>query len=93
MGRRYDKEVATYIPGLLEFKFQGMLEDMDTRKKVAQLSYTDMEQLSFYILLPDNYYINLNSMYAFPSKLKKKKNQNLDIDNDLITVNNFLLIL
>ena len=34
MGRRYDKEVATYIPGLLEFKFQGMLEDMDTRKKL-----------------------------------------------------------
>ena len=66
MGRRYDKEVATYIPDLLEFKFQGMLEDMDTRKKVAQLSYTDMEQLSFYILSPDNYYINLNSMYAFP---------------------------
>ena len=74
MGRRYDKEIAKYIPGLLEFKFQMMLEDIDTRKKVAQLSYTDMEQLlNFYILLPDNYYIDLNSMYVcFPMKIKKK---------------------
>ena len=30
------------MPGLLELKFQEMLEDVDTRVKVAHLSYTDM---------------------------------------------------
>ena len=41
---RYDEDIAKYIPGLLELKFQGMLEDIDTREKTAHLSYTDMEQ-------------------------------------------------
>ena len=67
-----------------------MLEDVDTRKKVAHSSYTDMEQLDFQKLLSDNYYINGNSIHiCFPMKIKKKTNQNLVIDADLITVNNF----
>ena len=67
-----------------------MLEDIDTREKVVQLSYTDMEQLDFQILLTDNYYTNPNSMHVcFLVKIKKNTNHNLDIDNDLITVNNF----
>ena len=37
-----------------------------------------------------NYYINPNSIHVyFPIKIKKNTNQNLDNDNDLITVNNF----
>ena len=44
---RYDEDVAKYIPGLVELKFQGMLEDTDTREKVARSSYTDMEQRGF----------------------------------------------
>ena len=67
-----------------------MLEDIDTRQKLAHPSYTDMEQLNFQILLTDNYYINPNSIHiCFPMKIKKKTNQNLDIDADLITVTNF----
>ena len=87
--RKYDEEIAKYIPGLLELKFQGMLEDIDTREKVAHPSYTDMEQLDFQILLTYNYYINPSSIdICFPIK-KKKTNQNLYIDADLMTVNNF----
>ena len=86
---RYDEDIAKYIPGLLELKFQGMLEDIDTREKVAHSSYTDMEELDFQILLTGNYYINPNSIHiCFPIKIKKKINQNLDADADLITVNN-----
>ena len=49
-----------------------------------------MEQLDFQILLTDNYYINPNSIHiCFPIKIKKKTNQNLDRDTDLIRVNNF----
>ena len=29
--RRYDEDIAKYILDLLELKFQGMLEDIDTR--------------------------------------------------------------
>ena len=49
-----------------------------------------MEQLDFQILLTDSYYINSNSIHiCFPIKIKKKTNQNLDCDANLITVNNF----
>ena len=36
-------------------KFQGMLEDIDIREKVAHPSHKDMEELDFQILLTDNY--------------------------------------
>ena len=32
---RYDEDIAKYTPNLLELKFQGMLEDIDTRGKLA----------------------------------------------------------
>ena len=51
----YDEDIAKYIPGLLELKFQGMLEDIDTREKIAHPSYTDIEQLDFQIQLKDNF--------------------------------------
>ena len=86
----YDEDIAKYIPGLLELKFQGMLEDIDTREKIAHPSYTDMEQLDFQIQLTDNYYINPNSIHiCFPIKIKKKSNTAQDIDADMIPVNNF----
>ena len=89
MGR-YDKDIAKYIPDLLELKFQGMLKDIDTGENVAHSSYIDMEQLDFQILLTDNYYINPNSIHiCFLMKIKKSTNQNSDIDDGLITVNNF----
>ena len=72
---RYDEDTAEYIPGLLELKFQGVLEDIDMREKVAHSSYTDIKQLDFQILLTDNYYINPNSIHIyFPVKIKKKTN-------------------
>ena len=47
---KYDADLAKYIPGLLELTIQGMLDDIDTREKVAHQSYKDMEQLDFQIL-------------------------------------------
>ena len=89
MGK-YDADLAKYIHGLLDLEIQGMLDDIETREKVA--SYKDKEQLDFQILLTDNYYINPSNIHiCFPIKIKKKtKTDNTaDIDNDLITVNNF----
>ena len=85
-----DGDIAKYIPGLLELKFEGMLELIDTRSKVEHSSYADMEQLNFQILLTDNYFINPNSiLICFPIKIKKKNSQALCLDANLITVNNF----
>ena len=35
------------LPGVLEMVYQGMLDDIDTKEKVAHSSYKDMEQLDF----------------------------------------------
>ena len=87
---KYDADIARYIPGILEMKFQGMLEDIDTREKVADSSYNEMEELDFQILLTENYYINPNSIHlCFTMKIKKSSNESSDIDRDIITVNNF----
>ena len=88
MGK-YDADLAKYIPGLMDLAIQGMLDDIDTREKVAHPSYKDKEQLDFQILLTENYYVNpANIHICFPIKIKKKSNNSSDIDDDLITVNN-----
>ena len=66
-----------------------MTEDVDTKEKSAHPSYKDMEQLNLQILLTENYYVNPNGIHiCFPIKIKRKTNNALDIDADLITVNN-----
>ena len=67
-----------------------MLEDIDTKEQPAHISYKDMENLDFRIMLTNNYYTNPNSMHiCFPMKIKQKSDEDNDIDTDLITVNNF----
>ena len=89
MGK-YDADLAKYIPDLMELAIQGMLDHSDTREKVAHPSYEDKEQLDFQILLTENCYVNpANIHICFPIKIKKKSNNSSDIDDDLITVNNF----
>ena len=70
---KYVEDIARYIPGVLELTFQGMLEDINTREKVAHSSYTNMEELDFQIMLTDNYYVNPNRIHiCFPIKIFKK---------------------
>ena len=57
MGK-YQADLAKYIPGLMDVAIQGMLDDIDTREKVAHPSYKDKEQLDFQILLTENNYVN-----------------------------------
>ena len=87
---KFDADLVKYIPSLADLAIQGMLDDIDTREKVAHPSYKDKEQLDFQILLTENYYVNPSNIHiCFPIKIKKKPNNNSDIDDDLITVNNF----
>ena len=74
----------------MDLPIQGMLDDIDTREKVAHPSYKDKEQLDFQILLSENYYVNPSNIHhCFPIKIKKSSDKDADIDDDLITVNNF----
>ena len=83
---KYDADLAKYIPGLTDLAIQGMLDDIDTREKVAHPSYKEKEQLDFQILLTDNYYVNpANIHICFPIKIKKKSDNTADIDADLIS--------
>ena len=56
------------------------------KEKVAHITYKDMEQLDFQIMLTDNYYPNQNLYFSI--KIKKSSNKVSDIDTNLITVNN-----
>ena len=89
MGK-YDADLVKYIPGLADLAIQGMLDDTDTREKVAHPSYKEKEQLDFQILLTENYYVNPSNIHiCFPIKFKKKSSNSSGIDNNLITVNIF----
>ena len=89
MGK-YDADLVKYIPRLADLAIQGMLDDIDTRGKVAHPSNKDKEQLDFQILLPENYYVYPSNIHiCFPIKFKTKSNNDSNIDTDLITVNNF----
>ena len=71
-------------------KFQSMFEGINTKEKVAHSSFTDMEELDFQILLTENCYVNSGSIHiSLPMKIKKSTNGVINIDDDLITVNNF----
>ena len=70
--------------------FQGMLEGIDTKEKVAHSSYKGMEQLDFQIMLTDNYSVKPNSIHiCFSMKIKKASNVLDDIDPNMVTVNVF----
>ena len=89
MGK-YGAHLAKYILGLTDLAIQGMLDDIDTREKVAHPSYKDKEQVDYQILLTENYYVNpANIHICFPIKIKKSVNNTADVDTDLITVNDF----
>ena len=88
----YDGDLAKYIPGMLEFAFQGITENADTKEKVAQIDMEmDLENLEFQIMLTNNYYTNPNyyNKYCYPMKIKKVTNESSDIDIDLIPADIF----
>ena len=86
--------MAEYVPGDLEMKFQGMLEDIDIREKKSTFFLNRYGKLNFQILLTNNYYVNPNNIHiCFPVKIKKSSNAATDIDGDLKTVNNFFALL
>ena len=86
---KYDADLVIYIPGTLELASKEMLDDIKTLEQVAHPSYKDLETFDFQLLLDKSLNTNLNILHlVFPLKIKKK-NINANIDDHLITVNNF----
>ena len=67
----YDADIASYIPGTLDLVYQEMIEDIYTKEKTAHISYKELKQLDFQIMLTDKNYVNPNSIrLCFPMKIK-----------------------
>ena len=66
----YDVDIARNIPGTLDYVFQDMLKDIDTKEQLVHSSNSDVENLCFQIRLTYNYYTHPNSMHlCFPIKI------------------------
>ena len=79
-----------YLPGLVPPVYQGQLKGINERKAYADETYTGMKLAEFNIQLSNNEYMNFYNLHiVFPMKIKKKSNVANDLDNTLITVNNF----
>ena len=82
--------MLAYLPGLAEPKYQGQIKGINERKAYADETYSAQKVAEFNIQLSNNEYMNFHDVQiCFPMKIKKKSNVANDIDDDLITVNNF----
>ena len=79
-----------YLPGLVPPVYQGQLKGINERKAYADETYSGLKLAEFNIQLSNNEYMNFHNLdIVFPMKIKKKSNVANDLDNTLITVNNF----
>ena len=79
-----------YLPGLAEPKYQGQIKGINERKAYADETYTNLKIAEFNIQLSNNEYMNFHNLQlVFPMKIKKKTDDDDDLDATLITVNNF----
>ena len=79
-----------YLPGLVPPVYQGQLKGINERKAYADETYSGLKLAEFNIQLSNNEYMNFHNLHiVFPMKIKKKSNVANDLDNTLITVNNF----
>ena len=87
----YDAEIARHILGTLDLIFQGMIEKIMTTEQPPNPSYKDKEVLDFELILDNNFYTNLKSLYiCFSKHFKKLSNAAANLDADIYLVNNFL---
>ena len=86
----YGEDVARYIPDVLNFEFQGMIENVITREQPANSLYSYMQNLEFRLMIMQNHYTNPNSFHlCILIKIKNRTKANADIGDGMNTVNNF----
>ena len=85
-----DGDLARYVPNILPVTRQAQIAGEVTRKAYASATYTDKKQLEFILDLTANTYSNFGTMKICLSlRFTKKSNENLQMDSQMITVNNF----
>ena len=57
-----DKDVMKYIPGMAPISYQGQIDFVDTKRRYAASTYSDMQQLEFNLEVVNNHYINFSTM-------------------------------
>ena len=88
-----DESLARYIPNLLPVTRQNQLADTNPRKAFASITYSDKKNLEFILELAANTYSNYSSMeLVLPIQITKNTTKTAQLDADMITVNNFLLL-
>ena len=88
-----DESLARYIPNLLPVTRQNQLADTNPRKAFASITYSDKKNLEFILELAANTYSNYSSMeLVLPIQITKNTTKTAQLDAEMITVNNFLLI-
>ena len=82
--------MLAYLPGLADPKYQGQIKGINEKKAYADDTYTGKKIAEFNIQLTNNEYMNFHDVQiCFPMRIRKKTNAANDIDNTMITVNNF----
>ena len=87
-----DYDLIRYLHGITKISRQGKVYNAHAQTVYASPNWSDLRTFEFNMLLTANAATNINNMYLWmPMQIKKKKTTNVatDIDNDLITVNNF----
>ena len=85
-----DEKLARYIPNVAEVSRQNRIASSLPRKAYASQTYTDKTNLEFVIELTANKYLNYSTMcLVLPIQFTKKTTKTAQMDDELITVNNF----
>ena len=85
-----EEKLARYIPNVTEVSRQNRIAGSLPRKAYASQTYTDKKNLEFVIELTANKYFNYSTMcLVLPIEFSKKTTKTAQMDDELITVNNF----
>ena len=85
-----DESLARYLAGLTNASRQGKLYNSIGRRTYASSTYTHKKALEFTIQLAANTFSNFSMMcVVLPIQIKKSTNKATDIDDDIVTVNDF----
>ena len=86
-----DGDLSRYYPNILPITRQAQIAGELPRKSYASITYSDKKQFEFVLDLAANTYSNSSTMeICLPLKFTKKSNKALQMDDQMMTVNNFL---
>ena len=90
--RSMDYDLIRYLPGMAKISRQGQIYSVHPQRVYASPNWSDLKTFEFSMLLTADTATNFNNMHlCIPLQIKKSTNTANDLDDDLITVNNFFV--